>query len=289
MRFQKAKNMSFKLGINEYGKSEVRLTKVVRKGNLHELLEFSVNISLTGDFGRSYTHGDNSQIVATDSMKNTVYVLAKEKDFSTPEEFAILLAGHFSKTYSQVESATVSVEQSSWQRIAVDGKPHDHAFISGGSELHTAVAISKGDTSTITGGVTNLLVLKTTRSAFKNFVTDRYRTLKDADDRIFATSVTATWDYNTTKLDFIATHEKIRSIMLGVFATHMSYAVQETMYEMGKAALAAVPELQRVALRLPNKHRLPVNLQPFGLENNNEIFVWTDEPYGDISCTVERD
>ena len=187
-------------------------------------------------------------------------------------------------------ATTVAIEQTSWQRIAVDGKPHDHAFVSGGNELHTvsATVSAKGAAATVTGGVTNLLVLKTTRSVFKDFVTDRYRTLKDADDRIFATSVIASWDYSSTRVDFAAIHQKIRDVLLTVFATHMSYAVQETMYEMGKAALAAVPEIDRVHLRLPNKHRIPVNLQPFRLENKNEIFVWTDEPFGDISATVER-
>ena len=131
-------------------------------------------------------------------------------------------------------------------------------------------------------------MLKTTNSAFKGFVTDRYRTLKDTDDRIFATSVTSTWDYTSAAAGFVPAHEKIRAALLDIFAAHMSYAVQETMHEMGKAALAAVPEIRNIRLRLPNKHRIPFNLQPFGLENNNEIFVWTDEPFGDISATLER-
>jgi len=281
--------MSIKLTANHYGKSDVRLTKVVRRGAHHDLFEFSVDVELRGDFAASYTAGDNSKIVATDSMKNTVYVLAKERDFNSAEQFAILLAEHFTKTYSHVETATVTVRQSSWSRINTNGKPHDHAFVSGGAELHTAVATStRGDATTIAGGVQDLLVLKTTNSAFKGFVRDRYRTLKDTDDRIFATSVTASWDYSSIAADFVAAHEGIRTAMLDVFATHMSYAVQETMYEMGRAALSAAPEISNIRLRLPNKHRIPVNLQPFGLENKNEIFVWTDEPFGDISAFIER-
>jgi urate oxidase len=282
--------MSANLTANHYGKSDVRLTKVVRRGARHELFEFSVDIDLTGDFAASYTAGDNRKIVATDSMKNTVYVLAKENDFASAEAFAILLAEHFPRTYEQVAGTSITVRQTSWSRIALDGKPHDHAFFSGGNELHTAKAAvaARGQAPVVTGGITDLLVLKTTNSAFKDFVTDRYRTLKDADDRIFATSVTATWDYIDSKADFVTAHERLRSAMLRVFATHMSYAVQETMYEMGKAALDAAPEIKRIVLRLPNKHRIPFNLQPFGLENKNEIFVWTDEPFGDISATIER-
>ena len=282
--------MPVRLSANCYGKSEVRLTKVIRKGPHHELMEFAIDIELTGDFAESYTKGDNRKIIATDSMKNTVYVLAKEREFKSPEEFALILAKHFPYTYEQVLVATVGIRQTAWSRIGVDGIPHDHAFVSAGLELHTAVATEiRGKNATLSGGVTNLLVLKTTNSAFKGFVSDRYRTLKDADDRIFATSVTATWDFEVSQADFLSVYDRIRKAMLEVFATHTSLAVQETMYEMGNAALAAAPEISRISLRLPNKHRLPINLVPFGLENNNEIFVWTDEPYGEISATIERE
>ena len=224
-------------------------------------------------------------------MKNTVYVLAKESNFTTPEAFSILLAEHFPKTYPHVKSTYVEIRQTAWTRIPHSGKPHDHAFVSGGAELHTAVAMCPGKNApaSVTGGLTNLLILKTTNSAFKDFVTDRYRTLKDTDDRIFATSVTATWNYTNTNIDFTTTHEKIRTALLDTFTTHMSYAVQQTMYEMGKAALAACPQITKIDLICPNKHRIPVNLQPFSLENKNEIFVWTDEPYGNITATISRD
>jgi len=279
--------MSAKLSANTYGKSDIRLTKVIRKGARHELLEFSVDILLSGDFADSYLQGDNSKIVATDSMKNTVYVVAKENDFSSAEAFAILLAEHFPRTYSHVRSATVQIRQTYWNRIPTNGKPHDHAFVCAGPELHTVTAKSRP--SSITGGLSNLLILKTTNSAFKEFITDRYRTLKDTDDRIFATSVTADWDYTSATVDFPTAHEKLRSALLEVFATHMSYAVQQTMFEMGKAALSACPQIKEIRLVCPNKHRIPVNLAPFGLENKNEIFVWTDEPFGNITATVTRD
>ena len=138
------------------------------------------------------------------------------------------------------------------------------------------------------GGVSELLILKTTRSAFRDFVTDRYRTLRDTDDRIFATKVSAEWKYATIHADFLTLHGKIVDRMLAVFATEMSYAVQETMYQMGQAVLDQTPEVVRIEISLPNKHRIPVNLQPFGLENNNDIFVWTDEPYGEINATISR-
>lgn len=282
------------LSSNSYGKSDVRLTKVIRKGAQHELLEFSVDIQLTGDFAGSYTQGDNRKVIGTDSMKNTVYVLAKEREFKSPEEFAVILARHFVETYPQVATANIAIRQQMWNRLFVSERagshPHDHAFVSKGSAVNTAAAMAaQGHATTVAGGFADLLVIKTTNSAFKDFVTDRYRTLKDANDRILATSVTAVWDFIAADAAFDSAGKRIRAAMLHVFAMHNSLAVQETMYEMGKAALAAAPEISRISLRLPNKHRIQVNLAPFGLENNNEIFVWTDEPYGDIRATIERD
>jgi urate oxidase len=283
--------MTAKLTGNSYGKSDVRLTKVIRQGGRHELLEFSVDVQLNGKFAESYTQGDNRSIVATDSIKNTVYVLAKERQFSTAEEFAMLLAEHFPKTYPQVEMATVDVRQTNWARILVEEKPHDHAFVCGGPELWTAHAMvhRPGGLSQISASVTDLMILKTTRSAFKNFVSDRYRTLKDTDDRIFATKLRAHWSFISPAADFASVRERIQSAMLRVFASEMSLAVQQTMYQMGEAAIAAAPEISQISLQMPNKHRIPVNLQPFGLENANEIFVWTDEPFGEIYATVERE
>lgn len=285
--------MSVNLLQNSYGKSEVRLTKVIRNGPRNALLEFSVDVELQGDFAESYTAGDNSKLVATDSMKNTVYVLAKENNFDSAEAFALILAKHFVKTYPQVLSSNVVVRQLNWQRINVGGQPHDHSFVAGGSDTLEAHAVvgNGGNTVRLRGGIRDLLVAKTTRSSFENFVTDRYRTLADAADRIFGTSVSATWHYTeeaTQNADYASVSSLVKSIILEVFAGHMSRAVQETMYAIAEAVLEMVPAIQQIDLRLPNKHRIPVNLKPFDLENNNEIFVWTDEPYGDIRCAVTR-
>jgi urate oxidase len=279
-----------KLTKNSYGKSGVRLTKVVRQGKTHELFEFDVAVQITGDFIPAYLDGDNRKVIATDSIKNTVYVVAKENNFATAEDFAVLLANHFPNTYKQVKSAKVDITELRWKRIKVKGKPHQHAYVNGGTELHTVVATvdKKGKPANLLGGVKNLEVIKTTNSAWKDFVSDRYRTLKDADDRIMGTSVEAEWEYASPKSDFAKCTDAIRNALLETFATHVSLGVQQTMYAMGEAALAAVPEIKNIRFRLPNKHRIPFNLDPFGLKFEKDIFVSTDEPYGDITAFIER-
>jgi urate oxidase len=269
---------------NSYGKSRVRLTKIIRRTDRHELFEVSIDIRLEGDFANSYLDGDNRKVIATDSMKNTVYVLAAEKQFESIEEFAILLARHFKTTYSQVRSATVEISRDRWERIAVDGQPHPHAFAGAGSEQQ----ICKFDGETLHGGIRGLQVVKTTASEFSDFVTDRYRTLRDAKDRIFGTVVNGDWEYASEKADFNAAAESIRRALLVAFAKHHSLAVQQTLLVMGEAALSACPNIKTISLEMPNKHRIPFDLKPFGLENRNEVFVTTDEPYGLIRGTVAR-
>jgi len=278
------------LSYNSYGKSAVRLTKVVRNGPLHELFEIEAEVLLEGDFTAAYTEGDNTRIIATDTIKNTVYVLAKEKPFSSTEEFAAILARHFIKTYPHVSAAKVTLLQAIWKRIDVDGKPHDHAFTSGGPQKRYAQAVldRTHEQPSIKGGVRGLLVLKTTASEWRDFHTDRYRTLKDTTDRIMASQVDADWHFISANADFNAASDAITNAILSTFATQHSLGVQQTILDMGNAALAASSAISEIRFELPNLHRIPFNLEPFGLKFENDIYVATDEPHGRIVGVVTR-
>lgn len=273
---------------NSYGKSQVRLTKVSRHGEHHQLKELGVDVELAGDFASCYTHGDNSRIVATDSMKNTVYVLAKNHPLESIEDFAKHLTTHFVNTYPQIACAVAKISEVPWDRIEVNGKPHEHSFVGGSSERRTCFVRNDRKTLLVKGGIDRLLVLKTTKSGFVGYVHDKYTTLKETTDRIFATSLTATWNYSSPAANFNSSYESIRRALLEVFATHESLSVQQTLYAMGEAALKICPDISDIELTMPNQHRLLINLQPFGLDNPNEIFVPTNEPFGLISGTVSR-
>jgi urate oxidase len=288
-------NLSGALSENSYGKSSVRVTKVLRHQDRHEAIEYAVDIALEGDFAESYTAGDNRKLVATDSMKNTVYVLAKEKSFDSPEGFAVEVARHFCTTYEQVKTTTVSVKQSLWQRIELGGKPHPHAFVAGAGDRRIARArlVKPANRPELAGGIEGLQVLKTTASEFRDFVTDRYRTLKDTRDRIFATTVDAEWEYTAAavaggKTNFNEIYSSARRAILETFATHHSLAVQQTLLAMGQAVLDACSGIESIKLTMPNQHRIPFDLTPFGLKNENDIFVTTSEPFGLISGVVRR-
>jgi urate oxidase len=279
--------MSHVLSKNSYGKSHVRLSKVIRHGDRHDLMELSANIELEGEFAESYTKGDNSRIVATDTMKNTVYALAANHKLDSIESFAQSLVEHFLQKYSHVAAVTVSIQQDRWLRIDHN---HPHAFVSGGDEKRIC-KISRRRTGTATqrtGGIDGLVVVKTANSAFTGFLRDQFTTLPETSDRIFGTSVRAEWIYTPGPHDFNSIYDRSRSRIIDVFAKHKSMAVQETEYEMGKAVLDACPEIEEISITLPNQHRIPINMQPFGLENKNEIFVPQDEPFGLIKATVRR-
>jgi urate oxidase len=280
-----------KLLHNHYGKSGIRLTKVMRRPDGHDLVEMTVSVRLEGDFARSYTHGDNSKIIATDSIKNTVYVLAKERPVDSPESFALHLANHFVKTYEHVSRTDAEIAQSAWRRIDVAGRPHPTAFESAGDELRRAgvTVFRQGRAPRVCGGLGNLLILKTTDSAFTGFVRDRYTTLPEVTDRILATQLSAEWDFDRPEADYNAAFARIRRAMLETFARHESDSVQQTLYAMADAALAAEPAVHAIHLRMPNKHRVPFDFKPLGMEFENDVFVTTDEPSGEISAHVQRE
>jgi urate oxidase len=277
------------LSHNAYGKSRVRLTKVTRQADRHDLKELTIDIRLEGDFADSYTHGDNSRIIATDSMKNTVYVLAREHPLTDLESFGQHLTDFFLTHYPHVTSAQARLVEQPWRRITVAGQGHPHAFLGGGSEQRTCTVAATRRERRVESGLDNLLILKTTDSGFRGFIRDRYTTLPDTNDRIFATILTAGWQYRDMNADWNGCYQHLRQTLLEVFARHQSLSVQQTLHDMGVAALEACDAIQEITLTMPNQHRLLVNLQPFGLDNPNAIFVPTDEPFGLITGTLRRD
>lgn len=279
-----------RLSRNYYGKDHVRLTKVVRSGEHHTLYEFNVQILLEGAFEQVYTQGDNSACVPTDTMKNTVYALGKKHDFDSPEAFALLLAEHFLERFTHVTAVAVSIEQILWDRISLDGQPHDHAFAKSSNALRTAtVHQDRANPPTVTGGITGLEVIKTAHSAFTNFMIDPFTTLSPTCDRLLGTSIDAVWTFTSPESPFNEAFDAARRTILSVFAAHDSLGVQHTLYAMGEAVLAALPSLSKIAFTMPNQHRILVNLAPFNLTNDNDIFVSAPEPFGLIHGTVSRE
>jgi urate oxidase len=277
-----------KLLHQRYGKARVRVMKVTRRRGRHTLKELDVSVMLRGDFDASYTKADNSLVVATDTMKNTVNVLAKEKLGAESEEFGILLGEHFLKTYPQVSEAEIRLSEHCWERMRAGGRPHAHSFLEKSPARPFAKVTCSKSGSRVESGIEELLILKTTGSGFEGFLKDKLTTLPETKDRIMATKLEATWTYERRPKSYAKSNARILEAMLGVFAKNYSPSVQVTLFEMGEAALKAVREISKVHLAMPNKHCLLVNLAPFGIQNQNELFVPTDEPHGLIEGTVER-
>jgi urate oxidase len=277
------------LAENRYGKSRVRLMKVTRTPKGNELREWTVQVLLTGDFDSTHYEGDNSKILPTDTMKNTVYSVARKSSAISMEDYAKELVDFLISRNPQVTSASVAIEGTMWKRLTVDGKPHPTSFMRGSDELQTAT-VSRGRTGgfIIHSGFTNLVVMKTADSSFDGYIQDELTTLKPTSDRLFCTAVTAQWNYTVQALAFDSMRTALREAMLKTFANHKSKSVQETLYEMGKSALNRVAEIDQIDITMPNKHCLLVDLSRFGQDNPNEIFVPTDEPAGHIEARVRR-
>jgi urate oxidase len=272
------------IGPNSYGKSAIRLVKIVRGVTPHRVRDLTIAIALEGDFAASYVDGDNSAVIATDTMKNTAYALAGEHLTGSIEDFGTVLARHFLED-AQVDRVRVSIDEHAWQAI---GNAPD-AFSRDGSWTRTArLSIGRADAE-IRAGIADLVVMKTSRSAFAGFPRDRFTTLKDTDDRIMATKISASWAYGTRAgIGFDPSFEAVRATLLEAFADHHSVSVQASIWIVGKAILERHPEVAEVTMSLPNLHHWTVDLSPFGIENDREVYVSTSEPHGLIEATIRR-
>ncbi|WP_432827628.1 factor-independent urate hydroxylase [Dactylosporangium sp. CA-092794] len=271
---------TFELGPNQYGKAETRIVRVARGGAGGDAItDLNVSVSLRGDLAASHLTGDNSAVLPTDTQKNTVYAFAREHGIDDIESFAARLAEHFVASQPTIHEARVSIEQYPWD--SVDGV---HTFRRDGGEVRTAVVHHGAHGTQTVSGVSGLVLLKTTDSEFHGFVKDRYTTLPETTDRILATSVDATWRTAGAPADAA----KARAALVEAFAGTYSYALQQTLFEMGSRVLEQCPEVLEVKLSLPNRHHFLVDLAPFGLDNPNEVYYAADRPYGLIEGTVRR-
>ncbi len=281
------------LAENHYGKSKIRLLKVTRKGDTHTVHEWTIGVYLSGDFARCFLDGDNTGLLATDTMKNTVYAVARGSAATTMEDFAAELAQFLHDRNPQVPNIRITLEEKMWVRITANGKKHDSAFLQRGPDLATtSISLDRNALPVISSGVKGLVILKTAHSAFAGFRRDELTTLPDTHDRLLGTEATIVWVYSAAPSDFAATRTRIMDALLTTFANHDSFSVQQTLYAMAEAALAAEPLVAELTLTLPNRHNLPIDFSrfapPFDYQNDNTIFGPPDEPSGHIHARVTR-
>jgi urate oxidase len=267
--------------------------RVTRHEAHHDLDEWTVQVLLTGDFETAHTVGDNSNILPTDTMKNTVYFVARQSQATSMEEYAQELIDFLLARNPQVAGVEVSVESHLWKRLTVDGRQHPTAFMHGSDERQTTrVSRRQGKAFAIASGMDGLNILKTAQSGFAGYIKDELTTLPETTDRLFGTVLKAEWPYTARAIaqgiDFNKVRLHLRETMLATFAKHDSLSVQQTLFAMGEAALQHTDLIDEMYMLMPNKHNLLVDMSRFGQDNPNHIFVPTDEPHGTIEATVRR-
>jgi urate oxidase len=283
--------MGIVLGPNQYGKAENRVVRIYRDTDRHEIRDLNVSTSLRGDFSAAHLAGDQTRVLPTDTQKQTVYAFAKQVGIGEIEDFALALGRHFVNDVEPVEGCRIEIDEYAWERVSVDGREHDHTWVRKGQETRNTILTieGKGGPEHLVSGLKDLVLLKSTGSEFHDFLVDEYTTLIPTTDRIMATSLVARWRYLGSELDWAALYPSIRQLLLEQFAIVHSLALQQTLYEMGRAVLEAHDEVAEIKFSAPNKHHFVYDLSPFGLENPNEVFHADDRPYGLIQATVQRD
>lgn len=273
---------------NTYGKGRVRVMRIHRDGDRQDVSQLNVKAMLEGDFARAYTEADNSTSVSTDTIKNVVNVIARENTGLSTEEFSQVLAQKYLDTYPQVASVAVTVHETKWNRLSIDGKWHPHSFTLDSNGKPTVEIKATRQGMTMSSGIDSFTFMKSTQSGWENFYKDAYSTIQPTNDRMCATSMVASWKWSGKPASYAAANKTILDTLLKVFATTYSPSVQNSLYHMGEAALAAVPEISEISMACPNIHYIPMNLSAFGMDNKNDVFLPTDEPHGQIECTVGR-
>lgn len=281
------------LGPHQYGKAENRVVRIYRDTARHEIRDVSVSTSLRGDFAAAHLEGDQSSVLPTDTQKQTVYAFAKQRGLASIETYGLDLARHFVDRVSPVHCARIDIEEYAWARAQVQGREHDHTWVRQGPEVRTAAITVEGEgpqqRTWVIAGLKDFTLLKSTGSEFAGFLVDEYTTLTPTNDRVLATTLTAEWRYITTDVDWEGTYAGVRALFVERFAEVPSRALQQTLFQMGKAVLEAYPMIAEVRLAAPNKHHFEYDLSPFGLDNPNEVFHADDRPYGLIQATVQRE
>lgn len=273
---------------NTYGKGRVRVMRVKRDTDRHEVSELNVHAMVEGDFARAYTDADNSTSLCTDTVKNLVNVVSAENIGACTERLCEKLKARFFDKYRQVDRVNILAHETRWVRYQLDGKPHDHGFVLDSNGKPFVELTATRDAQTLRSGIEGFTFLKSTESGWENFYLDDYTTLAPTGDRICSTSMNASWTWSAIPKDYDAANAAVLDAALKVFFGTYSKSVQDSLFRMGEAALAAVPEVADVSMACPNKHYIPMNLKAFGIEFQNQIFLPTDEPHGQIECTIAR-
>lgn len=276
------------LSRTSYGKSRIRLVRVTRHGDRHDVRDFTVAVAFEGRYDTSYTDGNNADVLPTDTMKNTVYALAARDGVGEPEAFAAALGRHFIERNPPLDRVHVDIVEHTWGRLAIGDREHGSSFVRRGPETRTARVTTDRQKSTISAGITDLVIMKTSHSAFAGFPRDAFTTLPETTDRLFVTALTATWEYRDSDIEFVSVFRSVRRTLLETFAEHDSLSVQHTLHAMGQCVLDSIDAIASISLEMPNRHHLPIDLTRFGLENRNEVFVATEEPHGLIKATLSR-
>lgn len=283
--------MKVKLAHNNYGESRIRLLRVMRRGSVHELKDLTLSIHFEGDFDAAHTAGDNRKILPANTMANTVYVLARQYPAEAVEEFVLHIVEHFLTYNPQLSRIRVAANEHPWSRILIAEKPHASAFISNAGEQRTTHITATREHTILQSGIENLLVLKTTGAAFEGFLRDPYTTAQKAPNPILSVNIHATWTYETpeSEVPYSAAWHGIRKILLETFANHEGRSLQHTAYAMGQAVLDNFEAVAEIRLALADNLYSPVDLKPFGMENESEVFMPTEEPRAFIEATLRRE
>lgn len=280
--------MAIRLTENNYGETRIRLLRLARQEGRHDLKDLTLTIRFEGDFEAAHTKGDNRKIVPGDTVKNTVYALARQHSMETAEDFALHLIDHFLTYNPQISRVRIETSEDVWTRLPHGPKPHPSAFMRSSDEKRLAVLNATRQLTQVHAGIGNLRVLRTSEAAFDNFLKDPFTTLEAEHNRVLATIVGADWLYASEAVEFAPVWHGVRQMLLETFAEHKSSSLQHTLYAMAEAVLNNFDNVQEIHVSLPERHFELVDLAPLGMDNPGTVYLPADEPQGWVEATLKK-
>lgn len=271
-------------------------------GRNNTLFGLDVRVQAEGEeFLPSFSEGDNSMVVATDSMKNFVHHQVGEYDGATVEGFLHFVGSKFLETYSQMSTIRMSADEIPFDERPVpeggDFEPSDLVFrVSDDESAFGTVSLEQGDDGPVvsdqTSGVTGLELVKVKESSFTEYVQDEYTTLPEREDRTLYISLDIFWTYTESE-DALGEEprryvpaEQVRDIAQVVFHEVDSNSIQDLIYQIGLRVLERFSQLESVSFEANNRTWIQVRDD---LDGDAKVLREPARPTGFQQFSMNRD
>ena len=280
-----------RIGASSHGESNLRMLRVVRRGDRHDARDLTVGCRFEGDFDAAFVDGAAPGLLPGEVLKRLVHATARTDGGAAIERFGLALCERLLADYPRITKARIEISEQPWARLEAGGKAQGQSFLRGAPERRSTAVTSNGTQIAVVSGIEHLTLMRTSGLA----PTRKGQPVSDAtgfDDglqRLLVATLSARWSYTSPDVTFDPYRQGVRAAIVETFGCHASRSVHHTLYAIADVVLSSYEEIRDVTLSLQERPYRPVDLFQAGIENPDDLFVAVEEPVGIVEVTVERD